>query len=543
MGPTADARFSTRRRAPPMLLSVLVLVVALVGGVILFSRPMAPEVRRDAQLCPVDAGDLRGGTAVFLFDFRKPLDPTGRSAPATLLRNAIQGLGENTEIVAFSLSGEERAPRMPVGRLCKPYDNAALQPDTAKDRQAGLRDCDDLPAQITPELRESATRFCGQRDLLIGRVHALAAEAPPAGREVSDSYLVEAIEDIALELRQRARPHVLHVFSDMLQHAPWYSHLDRDWTTWDHEGFSEALRAQNWFVDRRPAPGRLRVEVFYLPRTGLTDQPRAASLHQEFWRRYFEGADVTFHGSAPVAAYTARRVTNVPTEAERAERERAEAERLLQRVREEQDALRREQLALEEQAAEQRRLEAERRRAQEERARELERRQIEAERRRREATERARLAEEAPAARVASGASEAPGEPPAESPAPDAAAGAPPDPAPAVERAPDGPEPCALTFASGAGEESVAYPRGGRMNYGNAVVTVRYEVDERGATVDGEVAIVRERSRVDRERYLDLFAELAIETVRAWTFVPADPEDRSCVMEQVRTTSFRFTYR
>ena len=72
---------------------------------------------------------------------------------------------------------------------------------------------------------------------------------------------------------------------------------------------------------------------------------------------------------------------------------------------------------------------------------------------------------------------------------------------------------------------------------------MRYEVDEQGATVDERVTTVQEQSRADRERYLDLFAEVAVETVRAWTFLPADPADRSCVRRQVRTTSFQFTYR
>ena len=551
MSPAADARFSIRRHPPlRVLLPTVVVVIALVGAVLVFSRPASPEQRRDAQLCPVDANDLRGGSAMFLFDFRKPLDRTGDVGPGVLLRQAIDGFGENTEIVVYSLSGAERAPRVRIGRLCKPYANAALQPEMAKDQRTPLRDCDDLPAQLTPELRESATLFCRQRNTLVRRIDALAAEAPPVGREVTDSYLVEAIEDITLDLRQRARPHALYVFSDMLQHAPWYSHLDQEWTRWNHDGFSTALRAQNWFVDGGSAPAGLRVEVFYLPRAGLTDQPRAQSLHQEFWRQYFAGADVTFHQQEPVPAYAARRVTNVPTEAERVARERAEAERLLQQVREEQDALRREQLALEEQAAEQRRQEAEQRRAEEEQARERERRRAEAERQRQEAEERARLAEEtsgasaeqeSPAAPEPSDETETPDEPP--EPAQEVAAADPPDPAPAEEPEPAGPRFCALTLATGAEGLSPAYPRGGRMNFGPAVVTVRYEVDEQGATMDDRVMMIPEESRADRERYLDLFAEVAVETVRAWRFSPTDPSDRSCVRRQVRTTSFQFTYR
>ena len=79
------------------------------------------------------------------------------------------------------------------------------------------------------------------------------------------------------------------------------------------------------------------------------------------------------------------------------------------------------------------------------------------------------------------------------------------------------------------------------MNFGGAVVTVRYVVGQAGEVV--EAAVIPEQSRADRDRYLELFEESALETVRNWRFVVVDPNDSSCAAEQARTTEFRFSYR
>ena len=82
----------------------------------------------------------------------------------------------------------------------------------------------------------------------------------------------------------------------------------------------------------------------------------------------------------------------------------------------------------------------------------------------------------------------------------------------------DRPPACELVLAPATASLRPVYPRGGRMNFGDAVIAVRYVVDERGETLDDEIAVIPERSTADRERYLDLFAELAVETVQGWSF-------------------------
>ena len=235
-------------------------------------------------------------------------------------------------------------PRLPLDRICKPYDNADLQIGTAKDQRNTLRDCDDLPAQLSSSLRETAERFCSRRDALNKRVDAMARNQPAT--PITNSYLIEALEDTAIELSEGSGPRTLYLFSDMMQHAAWYSHLDLEWTEWDFADFAQARTAQATRMGRSPSVSDLAVRVYYLPRVDLTDHPRPKRTHQAFWQAYFAGAQLTFEEQPVLPAYEAESLMDRLTpeelatlERERIERERAEAQRMLSEVQREREAL------------------------------------------------------------------------------------------------------------------------------------------------------------------------------------------------------------
>ena len=78
------------------------------------------------------------------------------------------------------------------------------------------------------------------------------------------------------------------------------------------------------------------------------------------------------------------------------------------------------------------------------------------------------------------------------------------------------------------------------MNYGSATITVRYSVDETGATVDDQITVVAEESAAQRPRSFDLFADTAMQVVRSWVF---EFEDKSaCSRRQERSIKFEFHY-
>ena len=80
------------------------------------------------------------------------------------------------------------------------------------------------------------------------------------------------------------------------------------------------------------------------------------------------------------------------------------------------------------------------------------------------------------------------------------------------------------------------------MNFGKALIAVRFEVDESGETVDEAVSVVEPQSRADRDRYFDLFAAEALATVKAWSFLFSEPAEAGCARRQTRTASFEFDY-
>ena len=80
------------------------------------------------------------------------------------------------------------------------------------------------------------------------------------------------------------------------------------------------------------------------------------------------------------------------------------------------------------------------------------------------------------------------------------------------------------------------------MNYGSATITIRYLLDESGATVDYETAVIPEESSAQRPRSLQLFANTAMDVVRNWVFEFDGAGEGNCSRRQERSIQFEFRY-
>lgn len=283
----------------------------------------------EEDACLVEPADI-AGHAVYLLDLRKPLSPAHRSLPGNLLRDVTYDVEANTDLRVFALTQYAESPRMLIGRLCKPYDNADLKIATAKDQGNGngSRDCDDVPAHVPASLRYKANQFCAQRDGLQRRIDVLVQQQRD-GR-VANAYVAEAIEDTFRDFEDVPGSRSLYLFSDMLQHSSWYSHLDLRWEDWAFEQY-EAIREEQAALIGDPARANadLSVRVFYLPRTGSTENLRVRVVHKQFWEDYFAGAALDFEDRASMLEFSHEVLMDVPSAAEIAaqERERVRYER------------------------------------------------------------------------------------------------------------------------------------------------------------------------------------------------------------------------
>ena len=527
------------RPRPGLLLLPVLLIGALTTGLFLYlERENDGGGPLDADLCRSEAGGI-AASATLLLDFRKPLDEGTWRAAGALLRELSLELEANTELRVFALTSEADTPRQPLARLCKPYDNAHLWIDTAKDQRGKVRDCDDVPAQLPRDVREAASGFCARRDALRRRIDAIAEQSSDAA--VTNAYLVEALEDIELEFADRPAPHTLYIFSDMLQHAQWYSHLEIDWTEWGFEKFAAMRSARYPSSGKWPSVAGQRVNVYYVPRRNLTAAPRIRQAHKGFWRDFFGDAQVAFRDRRANSAYTAAPRMFILREAEIAAREREAAERLLAQIK-------REQAMLEGTREEQQRARQELEQQIREKEAELEAEwkrlgELEQQRQSRQEAEGspddgAQPTQRAPA--VAHRADESSGGGGAAADASsaeasgdrDADAGGFATPASTAS-------PCEVELAPGV-DVSTDYPRRSQFNLGDADILVRYTLDASGRTVDDEVIVDAEGSSVSRRRNFELFAIEARETVRRWEFVFDD--DGRCVRSQQRATTFEFRY-
>ena len=587
------SRVASRVRPPKArLVKIMVpvaLVVVTVVAVSFFMVPEADLAELDRDLCPLAATDIAGHVVVLL-DVGKPLAENA-SLPAGIIGRVTDAMDGQTELRVMALESGPTAELRLLGRLCKPFSNDQLTVTAAKDSSPPLRDCNDLPAQLPPNTRASAGEFCRLRDDLFDRVTTLASVSA-SGEPVRDVHLIEGIEESLLDLAGRSRPS-LHIVSDMIQHAPWHSHVElvpRDWT------MAVLADARN----RRDAPmpvelpaiADLAVTIHYVALQGLTDKRRIATGHKAFWREFFaaSAASLRIEDEPAVLAYETVRYGPsaeeiAAMEAERVRLEREETQRLRDSIAAEAAALEAEAAALEEgrRAADQARAEAvAARRAAEERAAELQRQtdelQAEAARLEAQRLEAQRLEAErrdlALPQEPGSAQSQTASAPPLPNPQrPDSAGYAQPAPSdiPRSEQqsVPDSPalptldlpESAAMPGSSPVGATAVEtciatrtdelpddlYPqplsswlrrRGQRVDYGSADVVVDYAIGPDGRVTDA--AINEKASRAEQPRYLNLFAMVAVDTVTEWTFT-FDEVD-GCERSQPRSVALQFRY-
>lgn len=544
----------SRRRLLPYIPPVLVLLAVL--GLMLFIDAPRDDLAAEQDLCPNRADDI-AQRAVFLLDLRKPLGAAHVSLPGDLLREITMDLDANAELQVFALAGTTAAPRMALDSTCKPYDNAEL---TVAD--TGLRgDCDDLPTSLPGSIRDKAGRFCAWRDALRSRLEGLVVrqrETP-----VANAYLVEAIEDTILEFSEFSGRRSLYIFSDMMQHATWYSQPESGVEYGDSGGPREAHTS---IVPLPRAVDDVGVKIFYVPRQGVTEDPVTKTDHKNFWRDYFadfSGSDIVFEDQPVMTAYEVESLAGEPTEIELAAREREQLrlereqiELALAEVEKERAALETaRRLAADEREAREARETELREQQQLARTREAERQaeqqRLESEQRRLEA-ERAeiarRVAERQPQEAIRE-------EPVAESEQSEMASAEPPAIVAQAEdvaritpeqASPEGSEdqpqtgdalcPVQLKTEFVAGGDF--YPGGRRVNYGGAVITVRYALNAEGETLDDETAVVDESSNATRPRFLDALARDTVELVRGWEF--AFTGEDGCIKPQAQTAVFRY---
>ncbi|MCY3818265.1 MAG: hypothetical protein OXH52_02715 [Gammaproteobacteria bacterium] len=546
----------SRRRLVPYVPPILVLLAVV--GLMLFIDSPRDEVAVEQDLCPTRADDI-AELAVFLLDLRKPLGAEHVSLPGDLLREIAMDLDANAELQVFALAGTAAAPRIALDSTCKPYDNAELAVGT------GLpRDCDDLPTSLPVSVRDEAGRFCAWRDALRSRLEGLVVRQRETA--VANAYLVEAIEDTIFEFAEFSGRRSLYIFSDMMQHAPWYSQPESGVEYGDSGGPRDA---HDSVVPLPRAVDDLGVKIYYVPRQGVTEDPVTRSDHKNFWREYFadfSGSDIVFEDQPVMTAYEVESLASEPTEIELAAREREQLrlereqiELALAEVEKERAALETaRRLAADERQAREAR-EAELREQQElARTREAER---EAEQRRLEAEQRRLEAERAEIARRVAGRPPQDAirqEPVAESnqsrpaavelpviaaPAADAAEVvriAPEQAAPggSEEQPQTGDAPCPAQLKTEFAAGGDFYPGDRRVNYGGAVITVRYALNAEGETLDDETAVVDDSSNAARPRFLDSLARDTVELVRGWEF--AFTREDGCVKPQVQTAVFRY---
>ncbi|MYF31513.1 MAG: hypothetical protein F4029_09305 [Gammaproteobacteria bacterium] len=334
-----NSRLQERRKLGGLRWYVPLLLIPIPVLISLGMRVQGADDAPSSADAPCSASEIVH-RAVLLLDLRKPVDEAHASLPGRLLDDVTIDLYADTELAVYSVSPFAEAPRTLLGRLCKPYDNGELLVQAAKHQRNTIGDCGDLPAQIPAASRADARQFCEQRNVLRRRIDALVAQSE--GSTATNAYLVEALEETTRDFADSSVPTSLYVFSDMMQHAKWYSHVDVQPDAWEFETFVAARGSQGPGIEPLARPSTdLPVKIFYVARAGTTDNPELRRRHQGFWQTYFENADLHFDDQPTMAGYASKTLMDIPTpmelaayereqlryQSELVEKERAELER------------------------------------------------------------------------------------------------------------------------------------------------------------------------------------------------------------------------
>ena len=333
----------------PPILTVIVAALLLLPG-------NDTEPALDDDLCPLAEEQVAEPSeqVALLLDLRKPLDPSARAVLDEALRTVAWSMSAGAELRVFALADNADMARRPIARLCKPYDNAELTlasvVDTAENTRKA-RDCDSLNAQLPASVYDNASRFCARRTALQQRIEQMVAQ--PAEQPVADAYLIEAMEETSLTFADASQPprtRSLYILSDMAQHADWYSHWELGRDGWSFDEF-ERRRKQHVATAGPPPPPLhdVAVTVFYVPRQGVTDNPRVRQAHQRFWQNYLAdafGTTPAFLDQPAMPMYELEPLMSKMTDAELAAQQRLqvqqqlqEAERLLAQIEQERASL------------------------------------------------------------------------------------------------------------------------------------------------------------------------------------------------------------
>ncbi len=253
-------------------------------------------------LCPVDEEHITSKTYL-LVDLSEPLSGDQRAGLKDLLKSATDSMATQELISVSQMQAVLKAPRHKVTQFCKP--------DIQRIGQAGSRikedDCKsvvdksyDWYKNVGDHARKEISTTCSRYLDFKKGVNVAALPYAAVNQEQNRSYIVGSIEDIIVDADDDSSdvPTRLIVFSDMLQHAEWFSqyrtHPD-DWTIENlRERRKNAIEQPKYrHMSTAPANNFKEVLLCYLPNDKMLNTSIKEKQHRQMWEGYFSDSRST----------------------------------------------------------------------------------------------------------------------------------------------------------------------------------------------------------------------------------------------------------
>lgn len=276
---------------------IILLFVAAVG--ILLSGNSRTKYSLDpVTLCPneEEANFIPSRTYV-LMDLSEPLGGQ-QQALRGLINAASNSLEAREKIIIGRLQPNRGNSWKELSSFCSP-DLKSISDSFG--RSISLeKDCPEIiskgkqypwPLGTGQDLREQTRKICESYSRFQKKVRTASEVVPDDNPEEPRSYIVSAIEEIMHDANNapNGTRRRLIVFSDMLQHAEWFSHYEESHAPWTAEALKDRRKKASG-LGSVPENKFDEILLCYLKTDNLKDYMKNAKwevAHKKMWPRYF----------------------------------------------------------------------------------------------------------------------------------------------------------------------------------------------------------------------------------------------------------------
>lgn len=250
------------------------------------------------SLCPNEQHNIIGTTYI-LIDFSEPLSKRQRNELRTLIVKTSASLQKHERLSISRMEPDRKNTRVSLHDFCNPADLENIKKavgrsiDPKRDCPAIVKKEFPFPKRVGEATSKLIHNICKNLDDLDKKVEDVIRMIPPINFEEPRSYIIGSIEDVMTDANDSpSGTRRLVVFSDMLQHADWFSQYEKRHGAWTMDNIEQ--RRKKYAPNHMKTPPQNNFDevlLCYQPNGhAILKSARNKNAHRAMWKGYFKGS-------------------------------------------------------------------------------------------------------------------------------------------------------------------------------------------------------------------------------------------------------------